>query len=82
MAELAECFVIQLAVEGSILLYGGLGLRLDRDEALQSCKTDLYIQRISATVPYKCQLNAAVTALCAATRRCDHLFSQTKSREL
>ena len=34
MAELAEYFVIQLAVEGSILLYGGLGLRLDRDEAL------------------------------------------------
>ena len=66
MAELAECFVILLAVEGSILLSDGLGLRLDRDEALQSCKTDLYNQRHGAL---QCQLDAAVTALCAATRR-------------
>ena len=55
MAELADCFVIQLAVEGSILLSGGLGLRLDRDEALQSCKTDMYIQRYGALqVPAQC----------------------------
>ena len=82
MAELAECFVIQLAVEGSILLSGGLGLRLDRVETLQSCKNVRLICTFSDTVPYKCQLGAAVTALCAATWRCHQLFSQTKSREL
>ena len=55
MSELAECFVIQIVVEGSILLSVGLGLRLDRDEALQSCKADLYIQRYGALqVPARC----------------------------
>ena len=50
MAELAECFVIQLAVEGSILLSGGLGLRLDRVETLQSCKNVRLILHVHSAI--------------------------------